>query len=283
MLVKVNKLMNKGNIKKNPNFVIPLISTGTGAGVSTLQLTVNASTTLNINGTGKFYDDAAGTTNEGTTRTITAGGTRTLYLKVPSGTCNITIVNGNNQVTQFNGWTSSTNAASIYQMNLSALPSVITYFICYGSNTITGNLSSLNSVITTFACSGSNTITGNLSSLNSVITYFEIRGSNTITGNLSSLNSVITVFACSGINTIADYTSGKDWANLMNTFYLVAASGGGLSETEIDNLIIDLDNGNTWGGSGRTLYLKGTNAAPTAASLAARTSLVSKGVTITTN
>ena len=249
------------NIPINPNFVIPLISTGTGEGVSTLQLTVNASTTLNINGTGKFYDDVAGTTNEGTTRTITEGGTRTIYLKVPSGSCDITIIKGNTQVIQFNSWSSSTNAASIYKMNLSALPSVINLFRCSGNNTITGNLSSLNSVITYFHCSGNNTITGNLSSLNSVITYFN----------------------CGGNNTITDYTSGKDWANLMNYFYLVPSAGGGLSATEIDNLIIDLDNGNTWGGGSRTLYLKGTNAAPTAASLAARTSLTGKGVTITTN
>ena len=69
----------------------------------------------------------------------------------------------------------------------------------------------------------------------------------------------------------------------MNYFYLIPISGGGLDATEIDNLIIDLDNGNTWGGSGKTLYLRGTNAAPTAASLAARNSLVAKGVTVTTN
>ena len=42
--------------------------------------------------------------------------------------------------------------------NLSSLPSVMTYFVCTGSNTITGNLSSLPSVMTYFACSGSNTI-----------------------------------------------------------------------------------------------------------------------------
>ena len=69
----------------------------------------------------------------------------------------------------------------------------------------------------------------------------------------------------------------------MNYFYLVPVSGGGLSSTEIDNLIIDLDNGNTWGGSSRTLYLKGTNAARTSASDAAVASLVSKSVTVTTN
>jgi hypothetical protein len=35
----------------------------------------------------------------------------------------------------------------------------MTYFSCYGSNTITGNLSSLPSVMTYFSCTGSNTIT----------------------------------------------------------------------------------------------------------------------------
>ena len=59
-------------------------------------------------------------------------------------------------------------------------------------------------------------------------------------------------------------------------------SNGGLVANDIDNLIIDLNN-SAWAGSGKTLYLKGSNAAPTAASAAARAALVGKGVTISTN
>ena len=59
-------------------------------------------------------------------------------------------------------------------------------------------------------------------------------------------------------------------------------SNGGLVANDIDNLIIDLNN-SAWAGSGKTLYLQGSNAAPTAASAAARAALVGKGVTISTN
>jgi hypothetical protein len=184
------------------DFIIPLISTGTGVGVSTLKMTVNSNTSMSIDGNGMFYDDSGGTINGGKSRAITTGGVRTFYLKVTSGTCNITILDGGDKVTRFDEWTSSTNAASIYLMNLSSLPAVLTYFSCTGSNTITGNLSSLPAVLTYFVCTGSNTITGNLSSLPAVLTYFYCTGSNTITGNLSSLPAVLTYFVCTGSNTI---------------------------------------------------------------------------------
>jgi hypothetical protein len=157
----------------------------------------------------------------------------------------------------------------------------MTNFQCWGSNTITGNLSSLPSGLTYFYCTGSNTITGNLSSLPSGLTTFGCTGSNTITGNLSSLPAGLTYFVCRGSNTIGDY-SGKAWANNQRRVYLVPVAGGGLSSAEIDQLLIDLAAaGGTWSGE-KQVYLRGTNAARTAASDAAVATLVSKGVSVTT-
>ena len=62
----------------------------------------------------------------------------------------------------------------------------------------------------------------------------------------------------------------------------IVQNNGGLDANETDNLIIDLNN-SAWAGSGKTLYLKGSSAAPTSASAAAMAALVAKGVTITTN
>ena len=229
---------NSDVIGSQLDFVIPVIRTGTGAGVSTLQLTTNTDTTISTDGAGIFYDDAAGTVNPQTSKAFTSGATRTFYFKLTSGSADIRIANGQSYITRFNAWTSSTNAASIYQMNLSSLPSVMTSFFCTGSNTITGNLSSLPSVMTSFFCTGSNTIT--------------------------------------------DYTSPKTWATNYNYFFIRQAVGSGLSSTEVDNLLIDMSAA-TWGGSSRTLDVRGVNAARTSASNAAVATLLSKSVNVLTN
>ena len=91
----------------------------------------------------------------------------------------------------------------------------------------------------------------------------------------------MTYFNCQGNNTINAYTT-KTWANNQDTIYLVPVAGGGLSSGSVDQLCIDLANVSTWTG-GKTLYLKGTNAAPTGASAAARATIAGKGVTVTTN
>jgi len=96
------------------------------------------------------------------------------------------------------------------------------------------------------------------------------------------LSSLLIYINFYGNNTISDYTSGKTWNNNINFFRITPVAGGGLSSTEVDNLIIDL-NGSAWAGTSRTLSLIGTNAARTAASNAAVTSLTTnKSVTVTT-
>ena len=175
--------------------------------------------------------------------------------------------------------------------NLSSLSglSALNYFVVIGSNTITGDLSSLNglSALYYFQVYGSNTITGNLSSLSglSALSYFRIYGSNTITGDLSSLNglSALYYFLVYGSNTISDYTTSTWTQTSFNHYEVTPAAGSGLSSSEVDQLLIDMDTGITWSGSGKMLWLAGNNAARTSASDAAVTSLQGKGVTVTTN
>jgi len=92
----------------------------------------------------------------------------------------------------------------------------------------------------------------------------------------------MTVFSCIGSNTLSDWS----WtviANNQKDFYFVPVGAGGFAANRVDALFILLDTaGGTWA-SPKRIYLKGTNAAPTAASLVARNSLIAKGVTITTN
>ena len=74
--------------------IIPLSYTGDGTGVLTLRLQSDITQTVSIDGVGKFYTDSAGTTGESTTSTLTANTGKTLYVKVASGTCNITVPYG---------------------------------------------------------------------------------------------------------------------------------------------------------------------------------------------
>ena len=192
---------------------------------------------------------------DGTSNTYT--GTDQAYSKNYGSVGNRTVVfkGGSATLTKF----TMTEAGANISFDLAQLPRSLTYFNCQGSNTVTGNLSSLPAGLTYFACTGSNTVTGNLSSLPAGLTYF----------------------ACTGSNTIGDY-SGKTWANNQRRVYLVPVAGGGLSSAEIDQLLIDLAAaGGTWNAD-KQVYLRGTNAARTAASDAAVATLVSKGVTVTT-
>jgi len=117
-----------------------------------------------------------------------------------------------------------------------------------------------------------------VTNLPSGLTTFYCTGSNTISGDVTNLPSGLTYFRCTGSNTINDYTSPTIFSVSITYFLLLPV--GGLSETEVDNLLIDLD---ASGMSSGTINISGNNAARTAASDAAVTSLQGKGVTVTTN
>ena len=167
--------------------------------------------------------------------------------------------------------------------SLADLPSGLTYFACSGSNTVSGSLADLPSGLTYFLCDGSNTVSGSLADLPSGLTDFRCYGSNTVSGSLADLPSGLTYFRCYGSNTVADYTT-RSWPNNMALVVLVPVSPGGLSSTEIDQLLVDLAAaGGTWA-SPKEITLTGTNAPRTSASDAAVTTLVStKGVAVTVN
>jgi hypothetical protein len=138
--------------------------------------------------------------------------------------------------------------------------------------------------MTIFMCTGAtNTVTGNLSSVPSTIQYLWVTGTNTITGDLASLPANIIGVLLGSSTRVSDYTSGKNWSDALNSFQFNGAVGYGLSATEVDNLLIDLDSTSPWSGSGKLLQLQGSHAPRTSASNAAVLSLQAKGVTVSTN
>jgi len=113
------------------------------------------------------------------------------------------------------------------------------------------------------------------------LTYFRCSGSNTISGDVADLPSGLTYFYCTGSNTVSDYT-GKEWTVKPGTFVLIPVGAGGLSEAEVDQLLIDFDADLVWAGSD-VITLTGTNAPRSVASNAAVTSMEGEGATITTS
>jgi hypothetical protein len=134
--------------------------------------------------------------------------------------------------------------------------------------------------LTSFLCSGSNTVSGSLADLPAGLTYFRCYGSNTVSGSLADLPAGLTYFNCQGSNTIDTYTT-RTWTTKPSTFTLVPVSPGGLSETEINQLLVDLDEDLDW--TTGTITLIGTNAAPTGAGLIAVNNMRSEGATVTVN
>lgn len=167
--------------KLNPiPFTATLTLRGTGAGVSTLRLWVTEDITLTLNNAARFYDNSAGTTNEGTTRTVVAGALRTFYLKCPSGTASLIFSDVRNLVrwgdNSANGWVSSTNAASI-SANVELLTK-LTHLRVEGFNTLTGSVVGLVNLTYLFVI-GNNTLTGSVAGLTN-LTYLYVTGSNTL-------------------------------------------------------------------------------------------------------
>ena len=165
--------------------------------------------------------------------------------------------------------------------SLADLPAGLTSFNCGGFNTISGSLADLPAGLTYFACSGSNTISGSLADLPAGLTYFACSGYNTVSGSLADLPAGLTYFNCSGSNTVADYTT-KTWTTKPATFNFVPTGVGGLSEAEINQLLIDFDEDLVWA-AGNAITLTGTNAAPTGLGIDAKNHIISEGATVTTN
>ncbi len=239
------------------NNTMLLTSTGNGSGVATLNITSSELTHISIDGDGTFHLSPDALDEGFHLFDVLPGSLRTVYIRLPRNTCNITFFEphfithfGNSSVS---GWISGTNAPSLSFLNfpfpslisfradgnntlafdIQFLPVSLLYFLCTGQNTISGNIANLNNVITYFLCAGQNTISGNIANLNNVITTFYCAGQNTISGNIADLNNVITYFRCAGQNTISGNIA--DLNNVITTFYCAG-------QNTISGNIADLNN-----------------------------------------
>ena len=241
-----------------------------------VSLIHSAITTLSIYGNNTIDGDLDDFPSDSIISTLIVGGSNTItggFASLPT-TLRILGITGNN--TTIDG-------------DVADLPAGITTVTISGINVINGNIEDVPSSIITFIVSGNNIIGGSLSNLPSDCAFITLNvlGANTIGGDLDALPNTLSVFQLLGNNVVADYTppsAGHDWHNNMSTFDFRPAVGGGLSSTEVDQLIIDLDSETTVTRSpAGNWYITGNNAARTAASDAAVASLLTKGRIVNTN
>jgi hypothetical protein len=187
-----------------------------------------------------------------------------------------------------------------YDFDIANLPSSLTYYANYGSNTTSGDIANLPSGMTDYVNSGSNTTSGDIANLPSGLTTYINYGFNTTSGDIANLPSGLTDYNNSGSNQVNTYTSGRTWANNMRRVHNRPASGYGLSVTHISDLLIDLSNVSTWT-SDKEIRLLGNNSSmsdtvqggiwgsydsgdnPSDLAIALKTLVNTKGVTVDLN
>jgi hypothetical protein len=167
--------------------------------------------------------------------------------------------------------------------DIANLPLSLTTYSNNGANTTTGDIANLPLSLTTYSNDGANTTTGDIANLPLSLVWFKTSGANTTTGDIANLPINIEIYDNRGFNTVNNYTIGRTWKSPMLWVinYPTLASGG-LSSVEVDNLLVDLANVDLWENI-KVVDLSGNNQPRTASSDTAVTTLISKGVTVTTN
>ena len=259
---------------------------GLGAGVASfadagyslwLEMINTGNITSNIvlvkSGTPAIIDWGDGTVEE---VLQTAPGSYTSHTYSSSYTGAVRIyVNDANAITEF--WSS----ANHYSFNIATINASVTKISLTGNNTVSGSIAGLTS-LTYLKVQGSTTISGSVAGLTG-LTVLYVTGSNTLAWDINDTPAGVYYLRIIGLNQIATYTAGHTWLATTMQYVLISPVAPGLSETEVDNLLIDLAaSTSAWAGS-KVVWLAGNNAARSAASDAAVTYLQGLGVTITTS
>jgi len=157
----------------------------------------------------------------------------------------------------------------------------LAYFSCY-TNQLTGSIPDLssNTALTQFYCH-LNQLTGSIPDLsnNTALAYFSCY-TNQLTGSIPDLsnNTALAYFSCY-LNQLTGIAVDFGVPNKAFTFN---ASTNLLNESAINGILTAIDRDVTV--SGGTIIINGTgNAAPTGTGLTAKTNMIAKGWTVTTN
>lgn len=249
-----------------------LVSIGTGLVVAAISLIVSSNIRLLLTGTAKFYSDSGGTLDESTSWDVTTGGTRTAYIRCPSGTSQIKIGDFS-KITSF--ILSPADNSFAVCGNIEKLVSATIIKIA-GLNNIQGDISNLNENLSTLIVSfapGAGHIDGSLtgdilSDQYPLLTQITIQSRTSCSIDISGRSNIIEVdsykgFICKGslssatslrqlglrYSHIAQLTyESYDWYNSMLIFIYNGDSTHGWSIEEITLCIIDAATTSGWSG-----------------------------------
>jgi hypothetical protein len=211
------------------NITFTLTSTGNGTGVSTLQLSTPSTAYVNnmtLDGTARFYTDAAGTANESQSVVFWAG--KTVYIRVPSGTAHLKFYANN--VDQIVAWTSGTNAAK-WAGDLSQFPNLY-YVSALGQTDLTTNLSLWPKMTYLYITDPINA-SGKIDTLK-LATYLRITTTGDPSGDISGLTA-LQLFWVLGVHSITYSTV----ANATGLSYLAIPSTTTLTSENVNQLLAD--------------------------------------------
>jgi hypothetical protein len=180
-----------------------------------------------------------------------------------------------NTMRQFYSYGNSTISGDIISLSASS----IQVFQTGVNSTIVGDIKHLPSNLANFVVNNG-MITGSVSNLPASLQSFTIQtGSHSLSGDINFLPANTNLFSIRNNYQKLDYTGGRTWAPQMINVYIQAPSTiFGLTSSEVDNLLIDLNN-TTWNPTGPRIELI-NNGPRTSTSDSAVFGLTSKGVVI---
>lgn len=164
------------------------------------------------------------------------------------------------------------------------LPRGLTELTIKGTGEINGKILDLPKLLTILQLESTNTkITGNIKELPTNIKYLVITGINTLTGDIGLCECDFEFIYLTGLNTITYVNRSNIFKSSFSGLTWRPASAGILTSDMVDNLFIDMNTYITTAIGAKAIDFRGFCAAPTAASLTARTELAAKGFTIYIN
>ncbi len=130
-----------------------------------------------------------------------------------------------------------------------------------GKNKISGDLKNL-TVGKTIQIGGFNEVYGQLSQVPAFVEFINITGNNTIKGKLSDLvTKNVSTLILGGNSAIIGYSS-TSWNNKNISTISLRSPGHQLSQNEVNNFLMDIDNSSVNWVSPKRIYIDGTNISP---------------------
>ena len=139
---------------------------------------------------------------------------------------------------------------------------------------------------------GANKIHGSINGFNTIFEQFLIHGEGYITGDIANIKVNTTSYTLGSLSFIGPNQqltySTRTWPSIpgnggIYTYFNINLGSGKLSQTDIDQLLVDLSLSTASGSGSRIIYLNGNNAVPSSVGMNAISILASRGFTIIYN